>query len=877
MSNSIKQARTRLRPHRGEPGFSLIELLVAIVIAAIVGGVIVAVIVQASKSTRNTSSSVQSEAHLTDAMTRIGRDITDASLIINASSASVEMRGIQGGHCVDTTYTAAGSNLTSKVVRTTSTVCTRASLTVASTLNSTVVTNLASTAIFTYLNGANTQIADTTTSAGVSEISRIAYTISATVSGRSNPVVLSSSSTPNTTEALSAGTGAATCPSPVLTGTLTGQTVNLSWTQPVVANGYTVMRDGSVIATITNPATTTYADTGLAFGTTHLYYVISNCFSISSPQSAGDTETLAPAGQKPTAVAVADPSNGGQLDSAKITWVAETGATSYTLYEKDTTAGGSYAVIDGPNSDLTFTYPTQIWGDQYSYYVVANNTCTDTSQPTMPNCKSVTNTPVNLTVTQAPLTTAPTLTATMNYTPTYAWNGNWVGYYGQDHTCTLSWTWPGGVVPSNVTGYYIYDNYSQTGTTTGAWNQVDTVPASQSSDVMTSQSDIYVFGPAPTYTEISDTVVQECTNDFNNGWTIYPYNSVGTGPASNVATTSQGPAPTSFGWSKDGAYGPSGTVAVGGRDVINDYYGADFEAGGSGTTKEVVSLSASDWTTGNLTLSSSSNTRPYWLTTESPATGTGYDWWFYSDISTGGGLTAYNQDFSTAFTPTATSTDANGLTNSDIAYTEGGLATPSGFVDNDEGKISTGKLLSAPEFPIAKFTDQLQCMGTNWRDVISWPSWGAGGATQMNLGPFNTANWTAFANAGVLPSVSNVITKASGVLTYTSPAYARTANGSLMANATMLTNPAGYAAVDQVSPGGVPQLGDFLYQQRASVTAACTSSSAWVNQAIPAGFVTTYVDGGPTPPSKTAITTVMGTGWSVTITATGLFTYTSSE
>lgn len=419
------QGSTRFTRHdvRSEDGFSLIELMVAIVVAAIVGGLIVAVIANANTSTRSVSASVMTESQMVDAMTRLGRDINGASSVVSATETSIELRDVSSSACIDNKYAAANGTLVDQTTVLTSATCPLVGGTVSSTHSTTVISGMTTNTLFTYFSSSNVQY---TPVPGMSQIARVSYTVTATVAGRSNPLTLTSSANPSSSRSSVIGSGTATCPAPVLSGALSGQTETLTWSQPVSATGYRLMRDGVVIALIPSGSTTTFADRGIAWGGTHLYYVNGICGLSTSPNSNGVIVTLPPPAPVLTGTLVA---SGGQAnpDNAALSWTSVAGAITYTLYGRDVTAGGAYAVLDGPNADLAFTQSALTYDDTYSYYVQAINTAGSSPQSNI-----VTVTPSYT----CENTGAPLLTVTVNV---------------NDASVHLTWSWatqPAGSTPS---------------------------------------------------------------------------------------------------------------------------------------------------------------------------------------------------------------------------------------------------------------------------------------------------------------------------------------------------------------------------------------------------------------------------------------------
>jgi parallel beta-helix repeat protein len=206
-----------------------------------------------------------------------------------------------------------------------------------------------------------------------------------------------------------------------LVAAVSDATVTLTWIASPGATGYTVLRNGTPLAT---SATTGYIDTAVTNGTAYTYTVTATGPGGASPASTGVTATpLPPVPAAPaTVTAVAGDT------TVTITWAASDGATSYRLY-RGTTLLTTTATLSAVDSGL-------INGTAYSYTVVAANIAGSS-----PASAAVSATPL------PPLPAAPTgLTAT-----------------AADSKVSLAWT-----AVSGATGYAVYRGGVKVGTATGA-------------------------------------------------------------------------------------------------------------------------------------------------------------------------------------------------------------------------------------------------------------------------------------------------------------------------------------------------------------------------------------------------------------------------
>lgn len=157
------------------------------------------------------------------------------------------------------------------------------------------------------------------------------------------------------------------CPAaPVLSGeTLRGQgsevdSNRLSWTRPAGATGYTLYRDGTPIASISDPATTEYLDQDVEWGTRYDYTVTARNAGGESEHSNLVSLLLRPAAPKLTGEVV------GSSNTHRLTWTRPTSATSYRVYRE----GSLVTTTTDPTTTATDSRP---WGSRTNYHVTAVN------------------------------------------------------------------------------------------------------------------------------------------------------------------------------------------------------------------------------------------------------------------------------------------------------------------------------------------------------------------------------------------------------------------------------------------------------------------------------------------------------------------------
>ena len=160
----------------------------------------------------------------------------------------------------------------------------------------------------------------------------------------------------------------------VSAGTMT--TVTLTWTKVNGATGYIVKRSVnggaySTVRTITSGSTVTFKDSTVAVSNVY-YYVVSayrtDGDSTTEGFESGSVE-YRPLPAAPTGIEV----NAVNSSTAKITWKAVTGATSYTVYRANS-EGGTPVVLTTSATGTSYTDTGLQNGAKYWYTVAANIT-----------------------------------------------------------------------------------------------------------------------------------------------------------------------------------------------------------------------------------------------------------------------------------------------------------------------------------------------------------------------------------------------------------------------------------------------------------------------------------------------------------------------
>ena len=180
--------------------------------------------------------------------------------------------------------------------------------------------------------------------------------------------------------------------------------ISLTWAASTGATTYNVKRSttsGGPYTNVSSPASTSFADTGLANGTTYFYVV-------SAVNTTGESGNSSQAAAKPTApqavpsVPTALQATAGNAQ-VSLTWSASTGATSYNV-KRSTTTGGPYTIVSSAAA-TNFTDTGLTNGSTYYYVVSAVNAIGESA-----NSAQVSATPANPTNPDVTITIDPTKT-----------------------------------------------------------------------------------------------------------------------------------------------------------------------------------------------------------------------------------------------------------------------------------------------------------------------------------------------------------------------------------------------------------------------------------------------------------------------------------
>jgi hypothetical protein len=176
-------------------------------------------------------------------------------------------------------------------------------------------------------------------------------------------------------------TGTACTPPPAPTGVTTSgtgtTTTTVSWTAVSGATSYKVFRattSGGPYTQVGTSASTSFADSGLACGTTYFYVVTASNGTCDSGNSAQGSTTTATCTCTPPAAPTGVVTSGTTQTGTTVSWTAVSGATSYKVF-RATTSGGPYTQV-GTSAGTSFADTGLTCNTSYFYVVTASNgTC----------------------------------------------------------------------------------------------------------------------------------------------------------------------------------------------------------------------------------------------------------------------------------------------------------------------------------------------------------------------------------------------------------------------------------------------------------------------------------------------------------------------
>ncbi len=154
-------------------------------------------------------------------------------------------------------------------------------------------------------------------------------------------------------------------------------TTTVSWTAVSGATSYKVFRattSGGPYTQVGTSSTTSFADSGLACGTTYFYVVTASNGTCDSGNSAQTSTTTATCTCTPPAAPTGVATSGTTQTGTTVSWTASSGATSYKVF-RATTSGGPYTQV-GTSSTTSFADTGLTCNTSYFYVVTASNgTC----------------------------------------------------------------------------------------------------------------------------------------------------------------------------------------------------------------------------------------------------------------------------------------------------------------------------------------------------------------------------------------------------------------------------------------------------------------------------------------------------------------------
>jgi prepilin-type N-terminal cleavage/methylation domain-containing protein len=619
---------------RNEDGFSLVELLVAIGVFAIIAVVATSIILTLNSSTQRFGATSTTQNELAEGISTINTDISAASSFEMADNNDIKMLSYSNNVQYETTlfYYGPGTTVPSNVnvasLPTFQALMSQVQVVGSSAPPKVTVLvpgfdpTLQTEPLFSFFDSSNNSISTPiSTSAGLTSISRVEFYVSAKLAGRTNPVELASSATPNSlsSSGVNAGGTPTTPNATFLQGSMTyagvstplNATASLNWTIPAGATSYTLYRTlgttTSVAAIIPDPATHTITDPGLVYGNTYTYYLVANGPQGTSPQSnsihltvvppkvqivnINTTKSLSATESSATESGTTNPLVGSSYTVARslsnqITWAPSNGATGYKVFED----GSLLQTVAGSVNSYVDTTPN--YGDTHVYTVMAYNVGENGSggNGTLSDSVSLISPPV-----------APPISVTADSSSTGSTSDNIVRVTAR---------------PVHSTGFNVYDSTNTAGL----------------ADCTAVTSDTGLGGTGTSWTATTAWGSSTC-------YAVSGYNDAGEGPRSVTSIANQGPGPFAI-----TTFSENSTAFS-----ISQYYSSGYSNAG---TTEGFSLgwSASSGNT-NYTVSRSVN----------PLAGAAYESSDPPATTTAQGVSFSGQTPGAAYTFTVTATAPDGV------------------------------------------------------------------------------------------------------------------------------------------------------------------------------------------------------------------------
>ncbi len=278
-----------------QDGFSLAEILVVVALIGLVSTLVTSAVIDSSKVTRVASAGLMSQSQLLDAVSRVTRDVSIATTIVNTrtdegwpsdspSPVDLTVQSLREDSCLRTRYWvesdvgAIEGTLKSETEEFLAQACPVGTGARTAVATATVVTALSLTPpVFSYFNDANAALTPAAGGGALpagtvdgDEVARVGVNVGSSVAGRPNGVRLQTSAVPRSADPNAEPRdfelpGLTTCkatlnPVPVPQISTTGQ---VSWTGVVGARGYSVLRSDGMSTNVPEGSALVWAQTGL--------------------------------------------------------------------------------------------------------------------------------------------------------------------------------------------------------------------------------------------------------------------------------------------------------------------------------------------------------------------------------------------------------------------------------------------------------------------------------------------------------------------------------------------------------------------------------------------------------------------------------------
>lgn len=394
---TLKEMKSRDR----ETGVSLVEILVYILLFSIIAVMTVTIITSTVDSSNRFAETSTTQTQVNQSASVLQRDISLANAITFASSTRIDFRVRQDNtdfeikvfeYIPGTTTEFPQGTVIGDLPPYNAIIQVRTNVNTGETGQSVLVQGIqpSETArqLFRYFDASNGEIMDTSSADSLNTIARVEFNIVANSTGRASNIELRSSATPSYT--LPPGVqndnllaSVPDCP-PNFSATIVARETqaSINWNAPSGATSYTVYRynqsTGNALErteVIPNPDTTSWLDTGLAWGTTYRYAIQASGPGGTTAQCASSVATVVPdqiefANLNSLQQSLTATKSGAGAET--LTAPAVTGIVSATASTQNITPGTRYTVARNLINQLAWQTTDGV--TRYNVYIQGDST-----------------------------------------------------------------------------------------------------------------------------------------------------------------------------------------------------------------------------------------------------------------------------------------------------------------------------------------------------------------------------------------------------------------------------------------------------------------------------------------------------------------------